>query len=282
MQSASPSNAQQIEYWNGAVGQRWAERQERIDLLMNRITDAAIPFANPRSGERALDIGCGAGTTTFLLAMKVAPEGTAAGVDISAPMLDVARARAQAQNSDITFVEADASVHDFQPVFDLVFSRFGVMFFADPVSAFANVRMALASRGRLAFVCWRSLKENIWASVPISAARDLLPPQEAVDPHAPGPFAFAEKERLRGILEKAGYRDIAIDAFDCVMNMGETEGDAADETLKIGPLARATADIDDTTRAKIRDVVARALSPYQTTTGCTPPAACWFVGAKGQ
>jgi ubiquinone/menaquinone biosynthesis C-methylase UbiE len=277
---SSPLNAQQIEYWNGAVGQRWAAMQEHIDLIMNGITDTAIPFANAQPGERALDIGCGCGTTTFLLAMKVAPEGTVAGVDISAPMLNVAQARAHAQNSDIAFVEADASVHDFQPVFDLVFSRFGVMFFADPAAAFANIRKAIAPRGRLAFVCWRSLKENVWASLPMAAAKDLLPPQEATDPYAPGPFAFAEKDRLKGILEKAGYRDIRIDAFDSVMNMGRTPDAAADQTLKIGPLARAISEVDDSTRTKIRAVVEKVLAPYQTPAGVVPPAACWLVGAR--
>ena len=281
MESASPLNEQQIEYWNGAAGEKWARLQERIDLHMNAITDRAIPFAAPAPGESVLDIGCGCGTTTLLLAMKVAPEGTAAGVDISTPMLNVARARAGAQNANIAFVEADASVHDFQPVFDLVFSRFGVMFFADPAAAFANIRKALAPHGRLAFVCWRSLKENLWASVPMIAALPLLPPQEPMDPYAPGPFAFAEKIRLEGMLEKAGYSHIRIDAFDSTMNMGETLEDAAEEMLNIGPLARASAEVDEPTRTKISDVVAAALAPYQTPSGVVPPAACWLVGANG-
>src|ERR1700722_7796296 len=134
MESASPLNAQQIEFWNGPAGEKWAALQERMDLNMNAITDAGIPFAAPKSRERALDIGWGSGTTTLLLARAVAPGGTASGIDISTPMLSLARARAAAQNPDIAFVEADASVHDFQPVFDLVFSRFGVMFFAEPVA----------------------------------------------------------------------------------------------------------------------------------------------------
>src|SRR5258708_11939164 len=124
MESASSLNAQQIEFWNGPAGEKWAALQERMDLNMNAITDAVIPFAAPKSGERALDIGCGAGTTTLLLALAVAPEGRAAGIDISTPMLNLARARAAAQNADIAFVEADASGHEFQPVFDLVFSPF--------------------------------------------------------------------------------------------------------------------------------------------------------------
>ncbi|HEY5047326.1 MAG TPA: class I SAM-dependent methyltransferase [Rhizomicrobium sp.] len=281
MESASSINAQQIEFWNGAAGERWAALQERIDLHMNAITDAAIPFAAPLTDERALDIGCGCGTTTLLLAMKVGPEGAAAGIDISVPMLNVARARAAAQNANVAFVEADASTHDFQPVFDLVFSRFGVMFFADPVAAFSNIRRALAPRGRLAFVCWRSAKENLWASAPMQAAKDLLPPQEPVDPYAPGPFAFAEKDRLRSMLKEAGYHGIRIEPLDTTMNMGATLEYAADESLNIGPLSRAAADVDAATRAKIHDAVAAAFAPFQSPTGITPPAACWLVGARG-
>jgi len=274
------ANAQQIEYWNGAVGERWAKMQERIDLVMNAITDGVIPFANARSGERVLDVGCGCGTTTLLLAMKIAPEGKATGIDISAPMLAVAQARAQAQDADVHFVEADASAYDFQPIFDLIFSRFGVMFFADPTAAFANIRRALAPNGRLAFVCWRALADNAWASMPIEAAMPLLPPQEPTDPLAPGPFAFADRGRLQTILRDAGYRDVSIGPFDTHMSMGATPHEAADQTLRIGPLARAVTELNDAAREKIRDVVAGVLTRYQSPSGITPPAACWLVRAR--
>lgn len=280
MHAESSPNADQIEFWNGPVGERWAAMQERMDLNMNAITDAAIPFANPKSGERALDIGCGSGTTTLLLALATAPEGLATGVDISAPMLNLARARAKAQNANVTFLEADASIHDFQPVFDLIFSRFGVMFFADPVGAFANIRRAAAPGGRLAFVCWRAPAENLWASVPMNAAKALLPPQESQDPYAPGPFAFAEKTRLEGILRDAGWREIEIAPFDGPMNIGATVEDAAAMMLEIGPLARAARELDEATRGRIRESVAAALVSFRTPAGVTPPAACWLVGAN--
>lgn len=274
------SNAQQIEYWNGSVGERWALLQERMDLHLAEITEAALRLAAPRRGERVLDIGCGCGTTTFLLAFAVGNAGAAAGVDISVPMLGVARARAAAQNADITFIEADASDYEFQPVFDLAFSRFGIMFFADPVRAFANVRSALAPTGRLAFVCWRSLAENRWAAEPMAAALDLLPPQEPTDPLAPGPFAFADGERVRKILSAAGYDRIAIEPFDARMNMGATLAEAAAEVLNIGPLARAAADLDDERRDRIRQAVEQVYAKYVSPEGVVPPAACWSVRAK--
>ena len=272
-------NAEQIEYWNGKVGARWAALQDRIDLQLNNIADALMPFAAARPGERVLDIGCGCGTTTLRLGMAVAPAGSVVGVDISAPMLDVARARAQAMNADIPFITSDAAAHEFQPVFDLVFSRFGVMFFADPVAAFKNIRTALAPKGRLALVCWRTFKENDWAFVPFNAARPFLPEQPPSDPHAPGPFAFADAERLKGILNSAGFANIQIEKLDTTCNMGATLEQAVEATLAIGPLSRAASEVDDAARDKIRGAVKDALKPHQTAAGVSPAAACWLVSA---
>jgi SAM-dependent methyltransferase len=205
----------------------------------------------------------------------VGPSGNVTGVDISRPMLAVARAR----GTGVNFREADVSNHLFHSTHDLAFSRFGVMFFADPAAAFANLRKALRSHGRLAFVCWCDVKENIWASAPIDAARPLLPPQEPMDPLAPGPFAFADDARLKDVLTKAGYRDIRIEKLDCTMNMGTTVDDAVEQALRIGPLSRATADIDDATREKVREAVRSVLGRFATPDGIAPPAACWLVGA---
>jgi len=278
----SAANDQQVEYWNGPVGERWASLQESIDLHLGEITEALIRFAAPRQGERVLDVGCGCGTTTLLLALKTEPEGAAAGIDISVPMLNVARARAMAQNADIVFVEADASIYEFQPVFDLVFSRFGIMFFADPVSAFRNLRSALAAGGRLVFVCWRDFEENRWAFDPFQAARPLLPPQEPADPLAPGPFAFADGARLRRILGDAGFTHVEIEAFDGGVNMGVTAEDAATEALNIGPLSRAATGLDEAVREKIRAAVAGVYARYVTPSGVIPPAACWLVRAEAE
>ena len=275
------SNEQQIEYWNGRVGQRWAAQQERIDWNLAEVTEAVIPFARAKPGEHILDIGCGCGTATLMLARAVRPNGSVAGVDISAPMLAVARARAHSGQADIPFIEADASAYDFQPTFDLVFSRFGVMFFADPFAAFANIHKAVAPKGRLAFVCWRSMPDNMWAAAPFAAAKHLLPPQEAPDPYAPGPFAFADGARLTDILSRAGFHDVALTKFDGAMNMGDTAAEAANEALNIGPLARAAAELDDAARAKILDVVATAMQKFAGPRGIAPAAACWLVSAKG-
>lgn len=276
---AMPSNEAMIEYWNGAAGERWVTQQKKLDRNLGEIAKALMAFAAAQPGERALDIGCGCGTTTLMLAKAVAPKGKVAGVDISEPMLGLARKRSEEADAKISFTRADASVHPFEPEYDLVFSRFGVMFFADPIAAFANIRNALGPNGRLAFVAWRSLAENVWAAAPFAAARAYLPPQEAADPHAPGPFAFADAKRLEGILTKAGFRNVKINALDSVMNMGADVEEAASEALNIGPVARAAAELDDATRTKIRKDIAAALAKYKSDAGITPPAACWLVSA---
>lgn len=276
----SATNAQQVEYWNGPAGERWARAQDRIDHHLGLITEVLLALTALREGERVLDIGCGGGSLTLLLGERVGTDGAVTGIDISAPNLALARAKAHAGMADVSFIEADASTYDFQAVFDLAFSRFGVMFFDEPVSAFANLRKALTKNGRLVFVCWRTFKENDWSFVPYEAALNLLPPQVPMDPYAPGPFAFADGVRLWGILEEAGFCDIQIKAHDTTVNLGRTAEEAVTEALTIGPLARAASELDESTRDRIRDrlgpLFAKHVSPY----GVVLPAAVWLVRAK--
>lgn len=274
------ANAQQHEYWNGPAGQRWANAQDRIDHHLGLITEVLMAFAAPQQAERVLDVGCGGGTTALLIRERVGPEGAVTGIDISAPNLGVARARAHAGMADVAFIEADATTYEFQPVFDLVFSRFGVMFFDDPTRAFANIRKALTKHGRLAFVCWRTFKENEWAFAPYEAALELLPQQEAADPHAPGPFALADPERVTSLLSDAGFRDVTVKPHDTTVNLGATVEDAVAEALTIGPLARAAAELDEETRDRIRARIAPIFERYETRYGITLPAAIWLVSAR--
>src|SRR2546421_10411079 len=202
-------NADQIAYWNGPAGQRWADRQAAQDILLGPVADLVIDRAQPKPGERVIDIGCGSGVTTIAFARKVAPSGHALGVDISGPML--ARARASAPSGlPVDFALADATVYPFDPLsFDLLASRFGVMFFADPVASFANLRRALKPEGRLAFACWREPKENPWMMAPLMAVYKHVPKMPPVGPDEPGPFAFATEERVLGILKGAGFVHVA-------------------------------------------------------------------------
>lgn len=239
-----------------------------------------MPFALARAGERVLDIGCGCGATSLALAKTVGAAGRVHGVDVSRPMLRIARERAMEEGANVVFLEADASAQAFRPEWDLVFSRFGVMFFADPVAAFANIRGALAPGGRLVFVCWRALLENVWAARPLAAAMDLLPPLPPTDQNSPGPFAFADESRLIGILSQAGFSDVDVQKLDTVMNMGATLDDAAHAALSIGPLARASGDLGEEIRETIRGRVRGALGDFETPAGIVPPAACWLARAR--
>jgi SAM-dependent methyltransferase len=274
-----PANEDQIKFWN-EKGRDWTELQDRMDANLSGAHAAIMAFAAAQSSEQVLDIGCGTGTTTLALADAVGPRGKITGVDVSQPMLDLARRRSEGR-ANVSFVLADASVHAFRPEFDLLFSRFGVMFFDDPLAAFANLHAGLKPSGRLAFVCWRTPPENLWATAPLTAARPLLPEQPAPDPLAPGPFAFADPQRIRDILAGAGFGGISIEKHDGVMNMGADSAAVAAQTLRIGPLSRAMGDADAAVRAKVVEVVRHALEEFRDSTGeIAPPTACWLVGAR--
>lgn len=274
------ANENQIKFWNDKAGRDWTELQETMDLNLSAIHVALMAFAAPRPGMAVLDIGCGTGTTTLALADAVGPDGAVTGLDISEPMLGLARRRAT-DRANVSFLQADASAHPFKPEYDLLFSRFGVMFFDDPAAAFSNLHKALKAGGRIVFVCWRTLLENPWASAPLAAAKPFLPEMPPPDPLTPGPFAFADPARIRDILARSGFSDIRVEKFDAAMNMGSNLALASAQTLKIGPLSRAAAEADDAMRAKIAEAVNGAFRKFADAGGSVVlPAACWLVGAK--
>jgi SAM-dependent methyltransferase len=207
---ANDVNADQREFWSGDPGQVWVREQARIDAMHEEAAALLLEAAAPQPGEVIHDIGCGAGTTTLRLARRVGPGGIATGYDISAPLTRAAEAAAQAEGvANARFVLADAQTHPFPPAAaQAVVSRFGVMFFADPVAAFRNMARALAPGGRFVFVCWAGPSENPWFSLPMQVARDVLGGIEASDPHAPGPMAFADTGRVTALLQAAGLQGI--------------------------------------------------------------------------
>jgi SAM-dependent methyltransferase len=276
MDKTDAPNSGQVEYWNTAVGETWAELQDQMDRQLRPLGEAGIRALAPQLGEAILDIGCGCGDTTLSLAGAVSPGGSVLGADISEPMLAIARARAgQAQAS---FLLADVQTAALgEARFDAAFSRFGVMFFADPVVAFANIRRSLKPGGRLTFVCWRPAAENAWMSVPLEAARPLLPPLPETDPTAPGPFAFADSGRVAGILEAAGFTSVRLSPFDMLIGSGDLAQTLA-LTLRVGPLSRALREHPQC-RDATPGVVREALSAYVTDQGVVMPAAIWIVTA---
>jgi ubiquinone/menaquinone biosynthesis C-methylase UbiE len=241
MPAGHERNADQIAYWNGAGGQHWVHRQEMQEGVLGSVTEILVARSNVKSGERVLDVGCGCGATTFAFAGKVGSSGRVLGVDISAPMLARAREITPPQ-APVDFVLADATVHAFAPAsFDLMVSRFGVMFFADPAVSFANIRKALRPASRMVFACWRTPRDNPWLMVPLQAAYQHVPKMPQLGPEDPGPFAFADEERVRRILTEAGFSSIALERSDLSMDVAGGRGlDAAVTTaLEIGPASRA-------------------------------------------
>ena len=273
-------NDDQIAYWNGPTGEKWARFQERMDANLREASQAVLALAAPRPGERVLDIGCGAGSTSRDLAALVGPTGHVTAVDVSRPLLDRARRAANPPNLD--FLEADAASHPFAADHDLLFSRFGVMSFDQPVAALAHLRGSLKPSGRLAFVCWRPAAENEWVTLPLGVAKTLVPPPPVTDPHAPGPFAFSDPQRLRTILAEAGFQAIAVTPFDGHMDLGEAPTDAAFQMVNLGPTARLLREADDATRQRVEAAVAESFAARQKAGGdLRLGIACWCVSARG-
>lgn len=276
----SEDNREQVEYWNGDAGQRWVEAQEWLDATLSPISSALLEKAAARPGERVVDIGCGCGDTSIALA---ATGADVRGVDISAPMLERAEARARSRTGGgrIVFTRADAATEHFTPDHDLVFSRFGVMFFADPRAAFSNLRAALDPGGRLCFACWQAPRVNPWVAVAVQAVRPFLPePEEQPDPRAPGPFAFAEQDYVTAILQHAGFAGIGLESFTTDLHVaGDLDG-AITFLTRLGPLARVLVELDETRRQEAIAAVRGALAPYETASGVALGSASWLVTAR--
>lgn len=280
------TNTLQIDDWNGATGARWVDNQERLDRILAPYGDAALAAAAARPGEAVLDIGCGAGVTTLALAAGVQPGGGIVGIDISEPLIVRARERAAAAALPIDFRLEDASRAALPAAaFDLLFSRFGVMFFDAPTEAFRHMRAALKPGGRLAFICWRSAAENDWAKLPIAALRGIVPIPES-NPEAPGPYAFGNRARLQGILEDAGFVDIEIQPFDAPLIYGigaDREAaldDALDYMTQIGPVPRLLADKPADMRETAMAAVRAALESRLGDDGVVIDGAAWVVTGR--
>ena len=275
-------NAEQIAEWNGELGQRWAVMRQEIDAVVVPFGAAALRVAAPEEGDRVIDIGCGCGDTSIELARIVGKAGAVLGVDVSQPMLVVARARCGAEaQAQLAFREADASAAPLPAGTDLLFSRFGVMFFSQPVSAFGHMRRSLRAGGRCVFVCWRAPRDNAWAMAPLSAAREALGITPApVDPPAPGPFAFADDARLRATLSDAGFGAIDVQRYDASLPLGTTPRAAAEAAMRVGPLSRLVLEVGAAHVPAILDAVERSLARFAAADGRVAlNGSVWIVSA---
>ena len=231
-------NADMLSFWNGKGGQTWVARQEHNDLTLTPVTDALLAFAAPRTGERVVDIGCGCGAATLKFARAVGPSGRVAGFDISGPMLAESERRAGASGvANVNWRQADPAVVALDE-YDLLTSAFGVMFFGDRVAAFTNMRRSAAPDARMALLCWRTLAENPWLKVPMTAVARHLPPRPQPISNAPGMFAFADPEHVTEVLTAGGWTRPRFEKLDMDLDIAAGRGleAAVVQTTEIGPV----------------------------------------------
>lgn len=264
--------------WNGVSGRAWVDAQQVLDAIFAPIEDLLV--GGVRAGQRVLDVGCGAGSTTVGVARVVGVEGTAVGIDISEPLIAAAMARAERERVPARFVRADAQTYAFEAdYFDMIISRFGVMFFDDFVAAFSNLRRAVRNGGELRLVTWRSPEENPFMTTAERAAAPLvnIPARET---DAPGQFALANPPRICRILEESGWVEIDIRPIDVDCALPEAE--LLRYVTRLGPLGRALAEVDDRTRDEVIEIVRPAFDPYVHGAHVRFTAAVWTIRASSR
>lgn len=278
-------NSAQIEYWNGQAGHNWATQAEHLDGMLSEFCSRLVEKIGQGDEENTvLDIGCGAGAVSLAIARSTPNRKRISGIDISEPLLEVARKRAKHANLPVRFLQADASEHLLDRPVERMVSRFGVMFFDDPVSAFGNLRRSIAADGTLVFTCWQSIKLNGWASAPLRAAIPLLnEPLPTPDPLAPGPFAFADKDRVSQILSEAGWININIESIETKLKLPGTNIDeSAKFMMTLGPLARVLTE-QGLEEAPVKEALIELLSEHKGANDeIWMSSACWLVSCQSK
>ena len=269
-------NSQQREYWNGSAGATWVEAQAQLDSMLAPLSEIALARLAVQPAERVIDIGCGCGATSIAMQRQGAAVW---GIDLSQQMLAQAKARAQGLKN-IAFSQTDAAVQAYTPDHDALFSRFGVMFFADPVGAFTNLRTALKADGRMVFLCWQKPRDNPWMAVAGAAVQPFLPPPEPVNARDPGPFAFAETAWVEEVLTRAGFSDVSFDDVRPTLRLGADLDEVMAFQGRVGPLARVLAELSEADRVQALAAAREALAAYVTPTGVHLGCAAWLVSAK--
>ncbi len=273
------ANRDQIEFWSTTQGQKWLRLEDRIERMMTPFTEAGLAALGDIAGKHCLDIGCGAAGTTLALADAAGDAGSAAGIDVSPPLLKRAWERAGGRNN-MCFAEGDAQDYAFRDAtFDILFSRFGIMFFRDTPAALANLRRASRSDARLVFIVWREPRENPWVMIPVSAAKAFveLPPRPA--PGEPSQFQWADPALATGWLESAGWRDCRFDPLDIALTMPGDPLEASRFLLQMGPAAALLAEAGGDLAERAEAALADDLAPHLHNGAVTLGSACWIVSA---
>jgi SAM-dependent methyltransferase len=274
-------NREQDEYWNGEEATHWVCHLDRYDAMLEPFDGYLFGRADIHGSDAVVDIGCGCGATT-LAAAGLALDGLALGIDLSAPMLEVATQRARRRVvGNARFERGDAESYRFHPgAFDHALSRFGVMFFADPVAGFSNVARALRPKGSLTFVCWQEMARNDWIAIPGAAVAAHVPLPPLASSDAPGPFSLSDPDRINAVLGKAGFARVDIAPVEEALVLGATVEDTVAFLAQTGMGRAILANVDDTTRARALAAVADALAAYMVGDGVALGSRAWLVSAK--
>lgn len=274
------ANHDQAARWNDQSGRTWTELRDLIDTVLAPCIPPIVREIGPIDGGRALDVGCGAGALTLATAKLTGPRGSCLGVDISAPLIEAAKARAERDGVSMAgFLEADAQVHPFDAgSFDAIVSRFGVMFFEDPVAAFRNLRRAARPGAKLACMAWRSPAENAFMTAAARAAAAGLPGFPPQTQNGPGQFGFADDAFVRTILQESGWQTIAIRSVDVPCRMPRR--DLMTYATRMGPLGAVFPLLDDETKAELAPKIEAAFDPFVQGEEVNFIAACWMITAR--
>lgn len=281
MSQATQVNLAERAFWAAEGPQQYAEHGTRWEAMMAPFGAAMFDAVALEPGEHVLDVGCGWGATTVDAAERVAPTGSVVGVDFSAQMLETARQRASGLDN-ITLLEADAQVHQFEPAsFDAVISRFAAMLFEDPPAAFANLHRAVKPGGRLAFVCWQGPLNTEWVAVALGAAAGLMGRQPDLgEPGAPGPFAFADGDRARSLVEAGGFAEVRLQSVTRPQRIARDTDDAAEFVLAQPESKQLLDGASQQVRAAVADALREAFTPYAGPHGVVTDASAWLVTAR--
>lgn len=272
-------------YWNEEGGQTWVAHMEKIESLIAPLSTIALEQAMPTDGEVVLDVGCGGGTTSRALAERVGQQGRVTGVDISATILTVAKERF-GHMANLRFEVGDAQTMALgEGVFDLIHSRFGVMFFQDVIAAFTNLHRTLKPTGRLCFLSWRAREDNPWIQRPMAAIAEIFPPPQnsvvdAPDPDAAGPFSLSDPERIHQVVQSAGFTQVHLHALDEQMSMGSTDDAVSFILSMMGPSADQMRQATHEQVTALHDAIRSIVEHYETPNGVCVPCAAWLVSAR--
>ncbi|MFL2945895.1 MAG: class I SAM-dependent methyltransferase [Parvibaculales bacterium] len=279
------ANEQQTEFWSGSGGEYWVVNQRQMDTMLEPLGAQALARIDLNNVHHILDIGCGTGSTTLDIAARLPDGARVTGADLSVPMTDYARSRLGAEGvSNADFMTCDLQIDKLDSgKFDAAFSRFGVMFFDQPVVGFSNIRTAMKSDAQLAFVCWQTPRENLWHSLAVATAKKFIEMPAAPEPRAPGPFAFADTDYVTSILTDSGFGDIVIEPHTQTVELfsGQDVRDAAENFARINPIISAfMTEAGDDKAEPLIDGLAEALAPYHQNGALRFPSATWLVSAR--